>query len=588
VGREKMSNEENYCFDVAGYLIIRGALTPKEVEECNRALDQGGRIDGMLGWRPPLREPFRRLLIHPVLVWYLNQICGYGFRLDRGPRLIGDAAGDAGGPLAGGNEPRDPARAYYYQNGRRQCQGVSVTWALADVNEGDGGFALVPCSHKSNVETPEGVLTGQDDMGLTLQPVLKAGDALICAETALHGVRPWRGKGPQRLLTYWYAARGAVQSLGTGHRTEEDPMPGWVAEMTPEQRAVYYLPGYRRFDPAPALGSDGERCWVEEEATRNGTSELHPPSIYVRDPNSNVDHREFYFWDLCGYLVLRNVMSPEDLALANEAIDRYADRIVVGEELARGSKALAGTGRPTLGGLLALDRPYCLPFRKMIAHPAVVHRLNWMGGRGFRCGQPTAFTSVKGTSGHSLHDANEPLVPSRSYVFQNGRSFCEAITVTWQLRDVNADDGGFACVPGSHKAQYPMPPGVRSCDDHMGLVAHPVMKAGDVLFFMDGAQTHGALAWTNEVPRRAILIKYSSRNFNRSGGEMAQPEVRWGDMVEGMTEEQLAVMRGPDRDVHNVNVPRLVVEGGAVRVSYERREGALYSRETPMGPQKQQ
>jgi hypothetical protein len=36
--------------------------------------------------------------------------------------------------------------------------------------------------------------------------------------------------------------------------------------------------------------------------------------------------------------------------------------------------------------------------------------------------------------------------------------------------------------------------------------------------------------------------------------------------------------------VHGVNVPRLVVEGGTVRVSYERREGALYSRETPMGP----
>jgi hypothetical protein len=48
-----------------------------------------------------------------------------------------------------------------------------------------------------------------------------------------------------------------------------------------------------------------------------------------------------------------------------------------------------------------------------------------------------------------------------------------------------------------------------------------------------------------------------------------------------MTEEQLAVMRGPDRDVHGANVPRLIVEDGAVRVSFERREGALYSKETP-------
>ena len=236
-----------------------------------------------------------------------------------------------------------------------------------------------------------------------------------------------------------------------------------------------------------------------------------------------------------------------------------------------------------MGGLLQLPEPYCQPFRTMVAHPAVTQRLNWMGGSGWRCGGPTAFCAVKGSSGHSLHDANEPLVPSRSYVYQNGRSYCEAITVTWQLRDVTETDGGFACVPGSHKAQYRMPRGVRTCDDDMGLVTHPVMSAGDVLFFMDGAQTHGALAWTSDIARRGILIKYSSRSFNRSGGAMVHPEARWGDLVDGMTDAQLAMMRGPDRDVHASNVPRLEVEDGEISVSYER-GGGLYSREAPTGP----
>ena len=53
-----------------------------------------------------------------------------------------------------------------------------------------------------------------------------------------------------------------------------------------------------------------------------------------------------------------------------------------------------------------------------------------------------------------------------------------------------------------------------------------------------------------------ILIKYSSRNFNRSGGEMVHPKTRWGELVEGMSDTQLAVMRGPDRDVFHSNVPR--------------------------------
>ena len=168
-------------------------------------------------------------------------------------------------------------------------------------------------------------------------------------------------------------------------------------------------------------------------------------------------------------------------------------------------------------------------------------------------------------------------------MYQNGRSYCQAVTATWQLRDVNEEDGGFACLPGSHKAYYPVPPGVTTCDDHMGLVKHIGMKAGDVLFFMDGATSHGTFAWNGDLDRRGILIKYSSRSFNRSGGELVQPENRWGDLVEGMTEAQLAVMRGPDRDVFGNNVPRLLIDNGVVDVSYEQ-GGSLYSGETPKGP----
>ena len=61
--RGLMSNEENCAFDVAGYLIVRGALTQKELEAYNRAPDQGRRIDGMLKWPAPLRNPFRDLVL---------------------------------------------------------------------------------------------------------------------------------------------------------------------------------------------------------------------------------------------------------------------------------------------------------------------------------------------------------------------------------------------------------------------------------------------------------------------------------------------------------------------------------------------
>jgi len=185
--REAMSNEENYCFDVAGYLHIPGVLNRGEVKALNEALDKGGQSEGMLRWDSPLRDLFRDLMIHPQLVWYLNQIVGYGFRLDREPELLCDEIWDVEAPLVGGNEPRNPARAYYFQNGRRYCQAVRAIWALEDVEEGDGGFVMVPCTHKVNVETPEDVATGEDDMGLTFQPKLKAGDLFLVAGRCCRG-----------------------------------------------------------------------------------------------------------------------------------------------------------------------------------------------------------------------------------------------------------------------------------------------------------------------------------------------------------------------------------------------------------------
>ena len=570
-----MSNEENYCFDVAGYLHLPGVLDKDQVVRLNAVIDGIGEAAGMLAWPGEAKEPFRDLLIQPLMVSYLNQLVGPGFILDREPEVWCEDTCDTGAPLVGGNEPRNPSIAYYFQNGRRFSEGVRVLWALEDVDAGDGGYSFVPCSHKGNVVTPEKVVTGADDLGLTLQLALKAGDLLIVALSALQGMRPWQSAQRQRLLNYEYVGRGVVRSVRPN--AGNAPRPEWHADLSEAQRASLYRPGYVDSTPPPTIVTDSKTVTVDP------SREIFHPSFLTPDPDSGIDHEEFYCWDLNGYLVLRGVMDDEWLAAANEVVERYEDRIEVGEELARGSTALAGTGRPLLQGLLELPEPHCEPFRRMIAHPAVEHRLNWMGASGGWTGDATGFVSVKGTSGHALHDSNEPLNPTRGYVYQNGRSFCEAVTVTWQLRDVRADDGGFACVPGSHKAYYNMPQGIRTCDDDMGLVKHVQMQAGDVLFFGDGGTTHGALAWQSETTRRGIMLKYSSRNFNRAGGDMVHPEKRWGELVAGMSDVQLAVMRGPDRDVFQHNVPRLQVVDGEVEVSYER-GATLYSREAPSGP----
>ena len=285
VSKFVMSDEEKYFFDLTGYLVVGGALTGQEVDECNRSIDhfadqiapgaeslargsaalkgEKGRpeLTGMMAWPHPYREPFRKLLVHPVLVSRLNEISGKGFRLDHGPQLISGVVGTEGHRLHGAGEPFSPANWYHHQNGRIFCSGVTVSWQLADVNEGDGGFAIVPGSHKASEPTPEGVNTVEDDLGAVVQPVLKAGDVLLFAETATHGTLPWKGKHTRRSVLYKYASRAAARATGL-HFAPEDRFGAWTKELTAEQRAVLYGPGVHTRDELPLLESDGEKAWT--------------------------------------------------------------------------------------------------------------------------------------------------------------------------------------------------------------------------------------------------------------------------------------------------------------------------------------
>ena len=76
-----------------------------------------------------------------------------------------------------------------------------------------------------------------------------------------------------------------------------------------------------------------------------------------------MNNDEKYLFDLTGYLVIEDVLTPQEVAKANEAIDRHQDqgRLSPREQaLDGGSPALRGDrGRGDLGGLLHWEEPWC-------------------------------------------------------------------------------------------------------------------------------------------------------------------------------------------------------------------------------------
>lgn len=258
------------------------------------------------------------------------------------------------------------------------------------------------------------------------------------------------------------------------------------------------------------------------------------------------DH-ELYLFDLRGFLVVENALSPDEIKAANEAIDRYQEDIkprAAEHSLSGNSPALKGEkGRLEITrGLMGLDAPYCNPFRNMLAHPTIVPYLNDLMGTGFRLDHgPGLIAMDVGCEGHVLHGGGEPFDPSQFYVMKNGRMFNGLTVVSWQLTDVHPGDGGFCCVPGSHKSNYRCPQDIKLLQNHQDAVHQVVARAGSAVLFTE-ALTHGTLPWHGAGQRRSILFKYSP-GFQAWGGVPQRDEV----FLNQLTPDQRAVMEPPYR-----------------------------------------
>lgn len=285
-----------------------------------------------------------------------------------------------------------------------------------------------------------------------------------------------------------------------------------------------------------------------------------------------MDARERYFWDLSGHLVVRNVLSQPDIDAVNAALDIAMEGVHQRERSgAVGSATLQGSPTRWYHGdnLLNLPDPHCDPFRRLLVHPQVISRLRVMCGKGFRLDHGPQFTTaVMGTEGLTLHGAGAPHKDMVAYHHQNGETYCGGVTVTWNLTDCPGGKGGFACVPGSHKSDFPMPSGVRLCTDDGGAVINPDIRAGDVLFFMDGAQSHGTHPWQNDWERRSVLFKCASRTSIRQDvARCVAPEDYWDhEVISDMTSEERAVMFGPCAAPGREDMNLVVDTDGSVRL----------------------
>ena len=278
--------------------------------------------------------------------------------------------------------------------------------------------------------------------------------------------------------------------------------------------------------------------------------------------------REKYLYDLQGFLVVRNLLSTEEVQALNDALDANPGRTSEhGPGGALDGTPLAGPKSQYIHyeGMLTWDRPWCQPFRDLLAHQKLIPYLNTMMGRGWKLDHNIdVLTSKAGAQGTPFHgNSTGMFAGSTYYMYDDGRMRSGLIVCQFYLTDVNAGDGGLTVIPGSHKANFPMPGYVRNYEDHQDIYHHVTVKAGDLVIFNE-ATTHGALPWRGKGDRRCVLHRYIPKYMHYDGGVY---ESRMPDWTNELTEAQRAVLEPPY--IYN----RPLIEDDGESIVRPRREG---------------
>lgn len=219
---------------------------------------------------------------------------------------------------------------------------------------------------------------------------------------------------------------------------------------------------------------------------------------------------ERYLFDVRGYLVLEDVLGPDEISEINALVDSYD---LWSQASWRNDPNFCSSGRPHV-----LDEPV----RRLIAHPRIVPYLLELCGPKVRYDHGHFLLNRKGAKQLSLHGGSTPWDPAQYYLVRNGTIHNGLVAIAISLVDASAEDGGFACIPGSHKANFPCPPEFRDFEDTSAIVHVPV-RAGSAILFTE-ALTHGTWPWQSDRERRGIFLKYTPGNNLYEGPDYPTPE----------------------------------------------------------------
>lgn len=212
-----------------------------------------------------------------------------------------------------------------------------------------------------------------------------------------------------------------------------------------------------------------------------------------------------YGFDVQGYLLLER-------ALDRRAVDRM--RAAIAAQRLPAPDGTIERQRYGQGGRLFEWDP---AFADLIDHPWVLAILSDVIGPHVRLDHAYGIIMAPGTAGLGLHGPAEPFDPAQYWTARMGHLRSGLLSCSWSLVDGGPGQGGFGCIPGSHRASEPLPPGAES------LVVEVPQPAGSLLVFTE-ALAHCTIPWRSPETRLTVLLKYSPGSSAWDPSPAAAPE----------------------------------------------------------------
>jgi Phytanoyl-CoA dioxygenase (PhyH) len=241
-----------------------------------------------------------------------------------------------------------------------------------------------------------------------------------------------------------------------------------------------------------------------------------------------MDDHDRYLFDLQGFVTIPGSLSPQQVETLNREFDARVSADVDPNANTHRFNSLLDWGAP---------------FRDLIDNEPVTPVLASVLGPKFRLDHEYGdlIRRGKGPIGTRLHGGAVPFDPSQYYLVADGEIRSGLVVVAYNLRDVGPDDGGFAAVPGSHKANFAFPPDWIELDtpEPRPWLRRVTGPAGTAIVFTE-ALSHGTLPWTGAGERRTLFYKYSPHPSSWSAAYYDAS--RWPDL----TLRQREILEGPN------------------------------------------